>query len=155
MIIQKIKQFGKKLLLTETSIRKLALSISLGIFIAFSPFVGLHTFMAIALCWLLSFNLVVTIAVSSLINNPWTMIPVYGCDYFFGKWLGHLCRIDLMLCAPPFFLNIFEPVGCYLGLPSHSLWTFFVGGNVLSVLLAFGMYPPIKWFFEKFAHTYN
>ncbi len=155
MIIQKIQQFGKSLLLAETSVRKLALSTSLGIFIAFSPFVGLHTLMAVGLCWLLSFNFAVTMAVSSLINNPWTMVPVYGCDYVFGKWLSCLCKIDLINFAPGFFLGLFEPVGSYLGFSGHSIWTFFVGGNVLSVLLAIIMYPPIKWCFEKSANKYN
>ncbi len=155
MIIQKIQQFGKRLLLAETSVRKLALSTSLGIFIAFSPFVGLHTVMAVALCWLLSFNFAVTMMVSSLINNPWTMVPVYSCDYVFGKWLSCLCKVDLMACAPRFFLCLFEPLGNYLGFSGHSIWTFFIGGNVLSVLLAIIMYPPIKWCFERCARNYN
>jgi uncharacterized protein (DUF2062 family) len=139
MIIQKLQQFGKNLLHAETSVCTLTRSTCLGIFIAFSPFVGLHTFMAIGLAWLLSFNISVTLMVSCLINNPWTMVPVYGCDYMFGKWV--CCFWDVNIIMPQLFL----------GLSSHSIWIFFIGGNILSILLAIVMYFPIRWLFEKFA----
>lgn len=148
MIIQKLQRFGKNLLHTETSVCTLTRSTCLGIFIAFSPFVGLHTFMAIGLAWLLSFNVTVTLMVSCLINNPWTMVPVYGCDYMFGKWVSYF--LDVNMIMPQLFLSYFEPLGSSLGLPSHSIWIFFIGGNILSILLALGMYFPARWFFQKF-----
>lgn len=151
MIIQKLQRFGKNLLHAETSVRRLALSTCLGIYVAFSPFVGLHTLMAISLAWLLSFNMAVTLMVSCLINNPWTMVPVYGCNYIFGKWVCYSCNVDLMAYAPQLFLSLFEPLSSSIGVSSHSIWTFFIGGNILSILLAIMMYLPIKWLFEKFA----
>lgn len=149
MIIQKLQQFGKNLLHAETSVCTLTRSTCLGIFIAFSPFVGLHTFMAIGLAWLLSFNISVTLMVSCLINNPWTMLPVYGCDYMFGKWV--CCFWDVNIIMPQGFLSFFEPFVSFLGLSSHSIWIFFIGGNILSILLAIVMYLPTRWLFEKFA----
>lgn len=154
MIIQKIKEFGKRLLLTETSVNKLALSTSLGIFVAFSPFVFLHTVMAIVLSWLLSFNVGVTLVVSTFIHNPLTMAPIYACDYAFGKMLSLVCNLDILSRAPHFLASFCELMSGYIGLPSHSIWTFFIGGNLLSTLLAVGMYWPSKWFFEKY-HTHR
>lgn len=148
MIIQKLQQFGKHLLHTEACVQKLTLSACLGIFIAFSPFVGLHTLMAIVLAWLLSFNMVITLLVSSLINNPWTMIPVYSCDYIFGKWLCWICKTDFTL-MPHFFSSLCDPIAYYIGLSAHVLWVFFIGGNILSILLAIIMYHPIKWMLSR------
>ena len=76
MIIQKVQQFGKKLLQAETSAKKFARSICVGIFIAFSPFVGFHTLMAIAFCRLFSLNYPVTLTVQLAINNPLTIVPI-------------------------------------------------------------------------------
>ncbi len=148
MIIQKLQQFGKNLLHAETSVCTLARSTCLGIFIAFSPFVGLHTLMAVGLAWLLSFNITVTLMVSCLINNPWTMVPVYGCGYLFGKWV--CCFWDVNIIMPQVFLSFFEPLGSSLGFSSHAIWVFFIGGNILSLLLAISMYFPIRYLFERF-----
>lgn len=150
MIIQHLQQFSKHLLHAENSVQKLALSTSLGIYVAFSPFIGLHTLMAICLAWLFSFNVIITLSVSCLINNPWTMVPVYGCDYLFGKWFCYVCNIDFMRNVPTFFNFVCEPISYYVGLPTYSLWTFFLGGNVLSLLLALLMYHPVKWAFQHF-----
>ncbi|MEX0848734.1 MAG: DUF2062 domain-containing protein [Candidatus Dependentiae bacterium] len=148
MIIQKVQQFGKRILQTEGSIKKRARSICLGIFIAFSPFVGLHTLMAFALCWLFSLNYPITVTVQLAINNPWTWVPVYGCGYGFGRLLSNVCHIDFAQCSPKFFSSI-EPLCSTVGVSADSIWIFFIGGNVLSVLLAISMYIPIKCLFKK------
>lgn len=150
MIIQKIECFGKKLFLEENSIQKLTLSTCLGIFVAFSPFVFLHTVLAISLSWLLSFNMGVTLAVSAFIYNPLTMALICALDYAFGYMLCLLCRFDSLSCAPAFLMPWCDFLSSYVGLPSNSIWTFFVGGNILSIGLAIIMYWPVKWCFEAY-----
>ncbi len=149
MIIQKLQQFSKKLFTAETSVKKLTLSTCMGIFIAFSPFIGLHTLMAMAFCWIFSLNYPITLSVQLAINNPWTMVPVYGCGYGFGRLISGMCHVDFSQCMPSLFLRIFEPICSCVGMSTDFIWTFFVGGKALSVLLAIGMYVPIKWIFEK------
>lgn len=149
MIIQKVQQFGKKLLQAESCAKKVARSVCLGIFIAFSPFVGLHTIMAIAFCWLFSLNYPVTLSVQLAINNPFTMVPIYCCDYGFGKLLSLWCHIDFAHHMPAACSALTGPLCRLLGWPTDFVWTTFVGGNILSVFLALIMYIPIKWLFNK------
>ena len=62
---------------------RLALAFSAGVFIAFSPWLGLHIVSAFALSWLFRLNKVVVVT-ASLVNNPWTIVPMYA----FCLWLG-------------------------------------------------------------------
>jgi uncharacterized protein (DUF2062 family) len=149
MIIQKVQLFGKNLLQAERSAKKLARSICVGIFIAFSPFVGFHTVMAIALCWLFSLNYPVTLSVQLVINNPFTIVPIYCCDYGFGRLVSSLCNINFGHYMPSACSYVIRPLCKLLGWSSDFVWTTFVGGNMLSVFLALVMYIPIKWIFNN------
>src|SRR5437763_1004449 len=54
-----------------------ALAFAVGAFIAFSPTYGLHT-LSVAFCtWAFRLNCVALLA-GSLINNPWTVLPIVG-----------------------------------------------------------------------------
>src|SRR5581483_10373754 len=76
--IEKLKNLADQ----EHCSTKLALSFCVGVYIAFSPFIGLHTVMTFIFVWLFGLNLAATFTASWLINNPWTMIPIYSTDYF-------------------------------------------------------------------------
>jgi uncharacterized protein (DUF2062 family) len=73
----------KALLTLGESPRKLKLAFAIGVFIAFCPLVGLHTLLAVVVTWMFRFN-PVAVMVGAFINNPWTMLPIYGA----GLWLG-------------------------------------------------------------------
>ncbi len=62
---------------------KLAAAFALGVFIAFSPWLGFHVISAVALAWIFRLNKVVVIT-ASFINNPWTIVPMYA----FCLWAG-------------------------------------------------------------------
>ena len=62
---------------------KLALAFALGVFVAFSPIIGLHVITCLVLGWIFRLNKLV-ILTASFINNPWTIVPLYG----FCIWLG-------------------------------------------------------------------
>ncbi|MFQ5508683.1 MAG: DUF2062 domain-containing protein [Leptospirillia bacterium] len=64
---------------------KLAMAFAIGVFIAFSPLIGIHTLLALGVVWLFRYNPVATLA-GAFVNNPWTFVPIYaGC-----LWLGML-----------------------------------------------------------------
>ena len=94
MVIRKrlnsFKEFLMRLILKERSTKKLTLAFCLGVYIAFSPFPGFHTAMVLVFSWLFGLNMAIVFASSCLVNNPWTMVPVYVADYVFGNWL--CCR---------------------------------------------------------------
>jgi uncharacterized protein (DUF2062 family) len=82
-----VQKFFKKCMGSETSAHKLALSFCLGAYIAFSPFLGLHTAMVFVLGWLSRLNIPIIMAATHVVNNPWTMVPIYSADYGIGYYL--------------------------------------------------------------------
>lgn len=62
---------------------RLALAFALGVFIAFSPWLGLHILSALFLSWLFRLNKVVVLT-GSFVNNPWTIVPMYAFCLWFG-----------------------------------------------------------------------
>ncbi|MEC4685555.1 MAG: DUF2062 domain-containing protein [Nitrospirota bacterium] len=62
---------------------KIALAFAVGIFVGISPFLGLHTLMAIAFASVLKLNKLVTLA-GAFVTNPFTIIPIYS----FATWMG-------------------------------------------------------------------
>ncbi len=63
--------------------RGTAFAFAMGVFIGISPFLGLHTVMAILFASLFRLNRLVTLA-GAYVTNPWTIIPIYT----FATWLG-------------------------------------------------------------------
>lgn len=123
---------------------KMALSICMGIYIAFSPFIALHTVMVMLAAWLLPLNGAVMFAISNVINNPWTLIPVYGLDYLCGQTIFYWLGIDGAALNPEWMNGINTYMQNYIALPHFSFWTFMVGGNVLGILVAVCAYPFVK-----------
>lgn len=146
-----IKKFFKKLLYQERSPEKLALSFCMGIYIAFSPFPGLHTVMVFLFSWLLRLNCGVTLASSCFINNPWTLFPIYGGDYAFGYWLVYkIFHINLSQWEPGWMhsINIFCENS--LGIAKPCIWSFLIGGNILGIVFALLLYPIMKKIFAYY-----
>lgn len=63
--------------------QKLALAFGLGVFIAFTPTIGLHLLSCLLIVWLLRLSKIVVITASFLMN-PWTVVPLYGFCLWFG-----------------------------------------------------------------------
>jgi uncharacterized protein (DUF2062 family) len=144
----------KKLMLlikAERSSHWLALSFSVGAYIAFSPYIGFHTVMALAAIYFFHLNGAAVFTASLLINNPWTMVPVYSADYIFGEWLcASVFPVTWAYANPGWMEWLNEPLVKYIGLPELSLWSFFVGGNALGLAVAFVAYPIMRWVFARF-----
>lgn len=81
----RIKHIIKRLLLLNDTPERIALAFSLGVFLAFSPLLGLHTVLALIFSFLFGLNRV-AVLIGVFVNNPWTLIPIYGA----GTWLGGL-----------------------------------------------------------------
>jgi len=132
----------KKALKSGSSSKQLALSFCIGLYVAFSPFPGVHTVIMLTFNWLFRLNLPVLFIATS-INNPWTMVPFYSFDYFFGYWLVH----DFLGWQPKLvfsFARIFGSKGI-------CLWSFLIGGNILGIVAGLICYPFVKIGFEKLA----
>ncbi len=78
-----IKDRIRSLLALDDPPDKLALAFSLGVFVAFTPTIGLHTLSCLFLAWIFRVSKIVTVT-GSFINNPWTIVPLYGFCLWFG-----------------------------------------------------------------------
>ena len=122
----------------EDSPHRIALSFGLGIFIAFSPLLGLHTAMALGIA--IAFRLSkAAIIVGIYVNNPWTIAPMYMAGTLLGCLLlgvspddlAHL-RFDQQGWA--FYRSLAHQLEPYL-------WPFVLGNTLLGTafgLLAYG-----------------
>jgi uncharacterized protein len=149
-MVSAIKKFLIRLLHQEKSPHMLALSFCMGNYIAFSPFLGLHTAMIFVFSWLFGLNLAVTFASSYFINNPITMIPLYSADYMVGYWLFYrVLQWDMMAYNPSWVTTMNRISESHIGISLPCFWSFFVGGNVLGVVSSVLLYPVMKHIFSK------
>src|ERR671929_2301214 len=84
----------RRLLAIDDPPERTALAFSIGVFIAFSPFLGLHTILATLLAFLFRFNKI-AIYTGTFINNPFlTLVPIIIASYGVGAFvLGRPLRI--------------------------------------------------------------
>ena len=144
-----IKNLVKKLLHIEDTPERTALAYSIGIFLGFSPFVGLHTLVGLAVAFLFGLNRV-AILLGVWTNTPWWIVPFYVIATWVGMWVTGF-RIDLAS-----FKEILQS-GMDRGLMSSNFWgfitsqwglflSFLIGSLILCTLLSVVAYPlSLKW----------
>jgi len=121
---------GQILLHVDDSPSRVALAFAAGVFIAFSPLLGIHTGLAILIA--IAFRLSKTaILVGAWTNNPWTIAPMYSAGTLLGCFLlgvspASLSEIDWSLHGRAFYESLaagFRPL----------LMPFIVGNLALGV----------------------
>jgi uncharacterized protein (DUF2062 family) len=70
-----IREKMRQVLHLGDSPQRTAMAFAVGVFIAFSPTYGLHIASAFLCAWLFRLNLVALMA-GTLVNNPWTVLPI-------------------------------------------------------------------------------
>lgn len=86
------KQFIKfRIIHVDDSPHRIALGVSLGLFTAFLPFLGIHTITAFALAFITRSNKVVAVLCSWL-SNPLTVIPIFVPCYALGRAVVSIFR---------------------------------------------------------------
>lgn len=159
------KYFNKmidRLVRSEKSSKKLAASFSLGTFIALTPTIPFQTPLLFLLSWILRLNSAVTFAAVYLVNNPFTMVPIYIIDYAFGAWFFQkVVGIDLVRYNPWWvekfnaFLSRYIDVKKYFG-ADFCFWCLILGGLLFALLISVPLYPILKYtcdrLIKKFEH---
>lgn len=128
-----IRSSLKQLLHLKESPHRTALAFAIGTFIAFSPTYGLHTLSVLFCAWAFRLNAVALMA-GSLINNPWTLVPILGATLWTGVQMTGLSQIPSANWADLSMLAFYEQIKPYAA-------PFFLGGLVLSALGAAISYP--------------
>ncbi len=138
----RIKNAFKGAITSGSSPHELALAFAVGIYVAFFPLPATHTIIIFLIYWLTGLNFPILFITAS-INNPWTAIPFYSVDYFFGYWVVH----DLLCWNPAWSISLEK----LFGSGKICLWSFIIGGNLLGVFLAMVCYPLMYRIFNKIA----
>ena len=130
-----------------------ALAFSIGIFIAFSPLLGLHTIMATVIAFAFRFNKI-AIYTGTFINNPiLTLVPIIILSYAVGAFfLGRPLSIPdegIALLRDPHLLSRDYYRRLFLQSWNHIVWPFAIGATVLSVVCSLLAYPITLWALRK------
>jgi uncharacterized protein (DUF2062 family) len=134
----------RRLLAIDDPPERTALAFSIGVFIAFSPFLGLHTIAATAIAFAFRFNKIAIYA-GTFINNPFlTLVPIILASYAMGALL-----LGRPLGLPPESIELLRSphllTGDWWGKLFHSggnvLAPFLIGGMTLSVICSLLAYP--------------
>jgi hypothetical protein len=144
-----LKDLIKQLLHIEDTPERTALAYALGIFLGFSPFLGFHTIVGIAVAFLFRMSRV-AVLLGVWTNLPWSIIPYYTVATWVGmKVIGF--QLDPALLAEIFRLGLnegFIQSGFWNRLASQSglLLAFGIGSLLLGTILSFIAYPlSLRW----------
>jgi len=135
----------RRLLAIDDPPERTALAFSIGVFIAFSPFLGLHTIMATAVAFLFRFNKI-AIYTGTFINNPFlTLVPIIIVSYAVGAFfLGRPLAIPdegvELLKNPRLFSSDYYQL-LFVQSWWNIVWPFTVGATILSVVCSVLAYP--------------
>lgn len=138
----------RRLLAIDDPPERTALAFSIGVFIAFSPFLGLHTIAATLIAFLFRFNKIAIFA-GTFLNNPFlTLVPIILVSYALGAFLlGRPLKIspegiDLLKNPEPFSGEYYRRL---FNNSWHVIEPFGLGGMVLSVVCSLVAYPLTLW----------
>ena len=134
----------RRLLTLDDPPERTALAFSVGVLIAFSPFLGLHTIMATVLALVFRFNKV-AIYSGTFVNNPFlTLVPIILASYALGALV-----LGRPLALPEQGMALLRDPHLLTGSYWRELWAqfwevllpFSIGGTVLSAVCSAAAYP--------------
>ena len=146
--------FWRRLLQLDDTPESIALGAAIGMFIAWTPTVGIQMVMIIALALVIPMNRIAAF-VAIYISNPVTMVPMYYLDYVVGLFLlgregmGYdefldLWNVTVEIANKESYWTATKIFFEQLGLP--LLTATFFGGTVIGTLTAVPTYPlTLKW----------
>jgi len=140
----RLRDLVKKLLHIEDAPERTALAYAIGVFLGFSPFLGFHTLVGLAIAFLFRLNRV-AILLGVWTNSPWWIVPYYA----FATWVGMRAMGFWMDWAT--LSKIFQ-LGKVQGFISSDFWrhvssqselllSFLIGSLILCTLLSLIAYP--------------
>ncbi len=147
--MRQLKDLIKKLLHVEDTPERTALAYSIGIFLGFSPFLGFHTLMGLAIAFLFNLNRV-AILLGVWSNTPWWIILYYTMATWLGAWVTGF-RIENWHIKEMFQIGIDH------GFLTSEFWSraisqwnlllsFLIGSQILATFLGLIAYPlSLRW----------
>lgn len=144
--MSRVRRVVQVLLHLEDTPHRTALAFGIGVFIAFSPLLGIHWVLALGAAFVLRVNRV-AVLLGTYVNNPWTLAPLYlagtllGCAMLGVSPTG-LTDIDWDAHGPAFYRALLVHLRPYL-------WPYIVGNTVLGAACGAVTYGLIRLFLER------
>ena len=143
---ERIRRTVQILLQLSDTPHRIALSFAIGVWIAFSPLLGIHTGLALAIAYLFRLSRA-SMLIGAYVNNPWTIAPMYtagtvlGC-YMLGISTEGLWEIDWSLHGRAFYEAML------LGLRPY-VWPYIVGNTLLGCVASVAAYFALRTVLER------
>jgi uncharacterized protein (DUF2062 family) len=129
--------------------KKLAAASAVGVFIGFSPTIGLHTISCLVLAWMFRLSKLVVFTTATVVSNPWTMVPLYGFCLWFGiKITGSMIDTPDIAWQSLTFSSAYHILRPYL-------WPFVAGTVVAGAVAAIVSYFFIYWAVVRYRRGTN
>lgn len=144
----RLRTIAATLGLIQDSPHRIALGMAVGLWVAWTPTVGLQTFIVLPIVWALRANPLAAI-LGIYLSNPLTFLPMYWAEYQLGA---------MFISEPPTIADFsLEPAGN--GQPGGpieitnigwQMWlTMWIGGILLGIITAIPGYFATRWFVIK------
>jgi uncharacterized protein (DUF2062 family) len=129
------------------SSHKIALGFAFGTFVSFTPFMGLHGFVAIILAYLFKASIPASI-LGTIVGNPWTFPLIWVWSLNFGNFIMHGTQATHDVSSFTFSLeNIISEFAFYW---EHFLFPMTIGGVPTGILAGLVAYLTLKYQIDKF-----
>ena len=140
----------KALLNLDDTPERTALSFSVGVFLAFSPFIGLHAVIGLGVAF--AFRLNKLAMMLGVFSNPWVLLPFYAFSTWFGMQITGMDGIELP--ADLTLRSIFtQEFLAWMATQWRLLIPAFLGSMILSVALGLAAYPISLRAIRKFRRS--
>jgi uncharacterized protein (DUF2062 family) len=142
-----VRKAVRHILALDDSPERIALAFAIGIFLAFSPLLGLHTFLGLTIAFLLRLNRP-AVLMGVFVNNPWTLVPIYTLGSYVGGWLVGFPATDGL---PHFTWGQLMRGSYWVEMAGHwrVLKPMFLGSTILALLAAAISYPLAVFLIAK------
>jgi hypothetical protein len=134
-----MRNYVHRLLALDDSPERIALAFAIGVFLAFSPLLGLHTFLGLTIAFAFGLNRP-AILIGVFVNNPWTLVPIYALGTYIG---GHVLGFPETTSLPDFSWDQLFRGSYWAQLVGHwrLLKPMLLGSTILAICVAGVSYP--------------
>jgi uncharacterized protein len=133
-MLKKAPHFVKRLFALDDTPERIAGAFALGVFLAFSPLVGLHLLIGIILAFSFGLNRF-ALLLGVFVNNPCTLVPIYAAGTYLG---GLLIGFPPRPALPSFELQAIWNSDFWVQLAGqwHILKPMVLGSTILSIFVS-------------------
>jgi len=138
-----IRRWLEKLLHVDDSPERTAAAFAMGVFFGFSPFLGLHTLLAIAFAFFFNLNRVAAL-LGVYSNLPWFLGPYYALATMVGAQItGHRiprgsgAQLRMIFQQSMFHAEFWRHLAILM---KPLAWPYVVGSTIAAILLAAAAY---------------